>query len=535
VKRIFFYLTLLLVLAAPLKAETVSFNQFSGLNSDDSPLTLQNGQTPDSENVITDDGPGLQGRKGFTAYSTETVTGSFASLWEFPLSNGTRYLIEASGGRMKATTAGGFTVNISTIPTDRLTVGTPLGDRFYFANTTDGLKYWDGASVTVASTTMKVDKLVTWKGRLAAAGIAAAPRVIYLSKYLDGTNFTAPTNPSDDDAAIITVAGALDENIQALYSSFQDKLVWMKKNSFGAIYGSRRSNFAQRTFSDFIGVSSPETIRDCDGVLRWLGSNRMVWEFDGSTFKKISEQVDTIFAGISQGDSSSRVNTQTSQADWVAGSQSPSGFGDTTVIVGSLTPKTSTFLDTLQSDFQGGTCDPTDSCDTTLSSGSLSAKISTITWTDATDWGAGAFDNTLFVDTETVAGNLQTTFPETCSGIRDGSSGSKRVWISQSNGSVSSTVVAGACVYTAGTFCFSNGVITYTSAPGGTTRQTLTKNGVVCATLDATNVWRDPSGAPLGTVVVYADGSTGYNCTGEAPVMVPPSCTIPCTAGMCPP
>jgi len=93
----------------------------------------------------------------------------------------------------------------------------------------------------------------------------------------------------------------------------------------------------------------------------------------------------------------------------------------------------------------------------------------------------------------------------------------------------------GACVYTAGTFCFSNGVITYTSAPGGTTRQTLTKNGVVCATLDATNVWRDPSGAPLGTVVVYADGSTGYNCTGEAPVMVPPSCTIPCTAGMCPP
>jgi hypothetical protein len=65
----------------------------------------------------------------------------------------------------------------------------------------------------------------------------------------------------------------------------------------------------------------------------------------------------------------------------------------------------------------------------------------------------------------------------------------------------------GTCVYQPGIYCYSNGVIAMNVPPGGTTVQTLTKNGVVCATLDATRVWRGPNGAPLGTVSINADGS----------------------------
>ncbi len=52
--------SLLLFLSSglPLNAEVLAINQFSGLNTDDSPLQLAEGQTPDSENVVTDDGPG---------------------------------------------------------------------------------------------------------------------------------------------------------------------------------------------------------------------------------------------------------------------------------------------------------------------------------------------------------------------------------------------------------------------------------------------------------------------------------------------
>jgi len=93
----------------------------------------------------------------------------------------------------------------------------------------------------------------------------------------------------------------------------------------------------------------------------------------------------------------------------------------------------------------------------------------------------------------------------------------------------------GTCTYGLGTACFSNGVIFVSLTPGGPTRQTVSKDGVVCATLDATSVWRDPNGAPLGTLGVNSDGTTTYSCTGEAPQTVPASCTINCKSGMCPP
>lgn len=350
-------LALLALLAAPLKADVLSFNQFGGLNSDDSPLLLQNGQTPDAENVVTDDGPGVQSRKGFVVFSTEPAN----ALWEFPVSNGTRYMIRAyTDGKLKATTGtGAFTITVSTIPTDRVTAGAVLGDRFYFASTSDGLKYWDTASVVIASSSLTVDKLVTHKGRLWASGKSGAQRVIYGSKYLDGTSWTAPTNPSDDDAVIITVTGALDENIQALYSSFQDKLIWFKKNSFGGIFGSRRSNFTQRTFSDTIGVASVDSIRDCADHLRWLGPDRKIWEFDGNVITKISEDVDNIMATVTQGDTNSRSNTQTSAADFTAGTITPTDYLSTTIQPGSIVLSTavaiSSFVDTVSTEFTAGT------------------------------------------------------------------------------------------------------------------------------------------------------------------------------------
>ena len=93
----------------------------------------------------------------------------------------------------------------------------------------------------------------------------------------------------------------------------------------------------------------------------------------------------------------------------------------------------------------------------------------------------------------------------------------------------------GTCTYSTAVTCYSNGVTATTLPSGGTTIQTLSKNGAVCATLDAVYVWRDPNGAPLGTVTLNGDGSATLTCTGEPPVTVPASCGIPCSAGTCPP
>lgn len=297
--------------------QALHVNQFGGMMKDVDPLALEDSMSADSENVITDLGNGIQPREGYIAYSTEPSK----ALWVFAKSNGTRYPITHSGDSLKADSGDKtFSVAVSTVATGIVTAGSQLGDYFYFCNTVDGLKRWDGATVTIASAAMTVNQLVTWKGRLVAAGKPGAERTLFISRYLDGTAWNLATDPSDDDPSQITVGGSLDENITGLYASYKDLLIWFKNTSFGGLFGSRRSNFALRTFSESVGTNHPGTVRDCDGLLRFLGPRRTVWEFDGSNLTKISEGNNEMFDAIINGESNSRTATVTSQSDYTSGS-----------------------------------------------------------------------------------------------------------------------------------------------------------------------------------------------------------------------
>ncbi len=329
--------------------QVLHVNQFGGMAKDIDPLALPDNAAADSENVITDLGNGIQPRDGYIAYSTEPSK----ALWVFAKSNGTRYLITHSGNSLKADSGDKtFSVTISTVAPSIVTAGSQLGDYFYFCNTVDGLKRWDGTTVSVASAAMTVSQLVTWKGRLVAAGKPGAERTLYISRYLDGTAWNLALDPSDDDPAQITVGGSLDENITGLYASYKDLLVWFKNTSFGGLFGSRRSNFALRTFSESIGTNHPGTVRDCDGFLRFLGPRRTVWEFNGSDLTKISEGNNELFDAIINGESNSRTATITSQSDYDAGAQS--GLS-TTITPGSIMLSTWTATDTTADDFGVGT------------------------------------------------------------------------------------------------------------------------------------------------------------------------------------
>lgn len=297
--------------------QVLHVNQFGGMLKDVDPLAIPDSAAADSENVITDLGNGIQPREGYISYSTEPSK----ALWVFAKSNGTRYLITHSGNSLKADSGNKtFAVAVSTVAPSIVTAGSQLGDYFYFCNTVDGLKRWDGTTVTVASAAMTMNQLVTWKGRLVGAGKPGAERTLFISRYLDGTAWNLVVDPSDDDPAQITVGGSLDENITGLYASYKDLLIWFKNTSFGGLFGSRRSNFALRTFSESVGTNHPGTVRDCDGLLRFLGPRRTVWEFNGSDLTKISEGNNELFDAIINGESNSRTATVTSQSDYSVGS-----------------------------------------------------------------------------------------------------------------------------------------------------------------------------------------------------------------------
>jgi hypothetical protein len=96
-------------------------------------------------------------------------------------------------------------------------------------------------------------------------------------------------------------------------------------------------------------------------------------------------------------------------------------------------------------------------------------------------------------------------------------------------------VPEGDCIYSMPIVCYANGVKFITSPAGNPIAQTITKNGVVCVTVDRANNYSDPSGNVLGYLIPNADNSVTITCTGEAPVTIPASCTISCRSGTCPP
>ena len=296
-------------------AETLSINQFGGVDPVNDPLFVKSGMAQESENIVSDIALGLAPRTGFVAFSTEASNGQ----WIFPLANGSSYRITESSGVLKAVLNGNnFTITLSTINTTVRTAAAALGDKFYWASA-DGLKHWDTSVVVVDSRTLNFTSLAVFKSRLAGVGVTGDERTIYLSEYQDGSNFTLAVDPVDTDPTRIPVQGNLDENLTGLFSSFKDKLVWMKANSFGGISGSRRSNFQLQMFNDSVGSAYPESFKDCDGKLRFLGSKRTVWEFDGTNLTPISRDIETIMTNLTQGDANSRSFTQTTQQDWSQG------------------------------------------------------------------------------------------------------------------------------------------------------------------------------------------------------------------------
>ena len=325
-------LPLLFLLPTNLRSDSLKIgSQFRGLATDVDRLLLNEGFTHDSENVQTDTNLGLNPRKGFISFSTETAD----QMWVFNPSNANSYLVIRNGRDLKATLGGSnFTVFIGTVDENVQTAAVQFGDLFYYTNTTDGLKRWNETSVTIVSATINATQLVAWQGRLVATGVSTNRRIIYLSRYLNGDDWNLKIDSTDADPAQLQIGSNLDDTILCLFSSFNDYLMWFMAGSFGGVSGTRNCNFRQRVFSNEIGCSYPDSIKDCDGKLRWIANNRRTFEFDGESLKKISEGNDTLFGTVAQGDLVARSVEQTTAEHWGAGT-TQIGL-DTTTVSGNI-------------------------------------------------------------------------------------------------------------------------------------------------------------------------------------------------------
>lgn len=158
--------------------------------------------------------------------------------------------------------------------------------------------------------------VVNHRDRLWVAGVTADPSTIYWSEAglpdIFFTNNRLLCNPKDPITGL------------AVYN---DRVIVFNRNSMGQILGSTSADYRYAEISPSIGCVDNRSIatRTIQGVpkLIWLAGIDM-YEFNGSSISPISDEIDDQFQfNIQQALQVKGQNTQSSQADFLAGTSSP--------------------------------------------------------------------------------------------------------------------------------------------------------------------------------------------------------------------
>lgn len=152
--------------------------------------------------------------------------------------------------------------------------------------------------------------------RLWVAGVSGTPTTLYWSNpglpdIFDPNNFIV-CNPKDP--------------IQAIYV-YQGIVIILNRHSIGQILGNTDDTFFYQEIPGSVGCVDNRSIqvRTIDGVpvLVWL-SDRGIYSFNGSSVVYLSDAIeDEVNLNIAQVNFVTGSNTQTSAADWAAGTASP--------------------------------------------------------------------------------------------------------------------------------------------------------------------------------------------------------------------
>lgn len=162
----------------------------------------------------------------------------------------------------------------------------------------------------------KYSLIVSHRDRLWVAGVTDSPSNIYWSEAgqpnIFFVNNTLLCNPRDPITGL------------AVYN---DRVIVFNRNSMGQILGTTAANFTYSEISPSVGCADGRSIatRTIRGVpkLVWLAGNDM-YEFNGSSITVISDEINDQFEfNIQQALQVKGRNTQSTQADFLAGVASP--------------------------------------------------------------------------------------------------------------------------------------------------------------------------------------------------------------------
>lgn len=337
----------------------VVLDRFGGLNDVDAPATIGQSEAQDALNVESNlEGTAILKRRGFTREAALTVsTGPVNGSHTMTCDNGDQLTIVCHDRYCsKSTNGGAFSNWLSTagakgataVPT-RWSFVDVDGDLYGANDSRDPVLKYDCTTLSYPINYPAGSLLALTEDRLVIADTSANPNRINYSKSGDFATFTTGSNSVD---AFTDDLGAPGDKVTAL------------KYDRGRLYPFKRTSittcqvgdqYTQRCFpvSSNIGTQDPQSIVSAPDGLYFRSQDRTYWRLSEGGLELLSQKIGNYVKNQAAG--VSRSNTQTTQSDWEAGSQSPASSYNTATRAGSILNSSNTFVDTTSADFAQGT------------------------------------------------------------------------------------------------------------------------------------------------------------------------------------
>lgn len=353
----------------------------AGIVSRYSPILIPDNSIQNGRNIYVDE-LGISRRKGYSQFNSVPFTDekSVRMVSPFTADDGTRYLLALSNQTIyKAATDGVFSAipglsGLSAI--SDMDAVAYLG-KIWFANGTDSMAYWTGASTKTVTEGPLGGMIEGWRNRIVTAGVAGSLSYVYMSKELDGEEWTTGPTTSVDPVAL-AFGGTNAKPIKCVYAGYRDFLFVGNEDELYGVYGFGRNDFVVRTISREVGCIEDKSVQEKDGSLYWMSRRGIEKMTTQAGINRISDGVKDVFDTIINNTAQNRIKLYSTQAQWEAGNLSASGPGakmSATISPDSVVPSTWAHTDTDGADWFAGTLV---NIDTYTIDGSIMMKYPTI-------------------------------------------------------------------------------------------------------------------------------------------------------------
>ena len=315
--------------------QAIQVDNFCGMDNTDPPNTLQDCKCQDCLNVEASIlGNSVKKRKGYSAFAALTVATSpvNGAMTYFDVNGNQNTVVCQDLNCEVSQNNGAFTTLISTASSiPRYWSMVAANGIAYGANDKqDKVWVYNNGTLTYSGAIPQCKLLDLTKDRMVCANTSANPNGVSYSKSGDFTTWAVGVNPVDPWLDNIGTPG---QQINGLINWNGNEFIFTDQSITSCFLGDQYTTSCGLV-SNKLGTNDPLSIVLTPKGVMFKGTDQNFWLYDGINLVNESIEISSLTMTASTGKQYS--NTQTTQADWNAGTQSPTGSWNTTIVPGSV-------------------------------------------------------------------------------------------------------------------------------------------------------------------------------------------------------